>query len=104
MIEPYSSQVLLPLHVENYSHRKSLLDQAKVIPSIVISSAAAANAVMLGGGYFTPLKGYMGLADVLNVSKHLRLNSRLFWPTPVVNMVREAVSYTHLTLPTKRIV
>ena len=89
MIEPYSSQVLLPLHVQNYSHRKSLLDQAKVIPSIVISSAAAANAVMLGGGYFTPLKGYMNLADVLNVSEHMHLNSGLFWPTPVVNMVRE---------------
>ena len=88
MIEPYSSQVLLPLHVQNYSHRKSLLDQAKVIPSIVISSAAAANAVMLGGGYFTPLKGYMGLADVLNVSEKMYLNSGLFWPTPVVNMVR----------------
>ena len=89
MIEPYSSQVLLPLHVQNYSQRKSLHDQAKVIPSIVISSAAAANAVMLGGGYFTPLKGYMGLADVLKVSEQMRLNSGLFWPTPVVNMVRE---------------
>ena len=89
MIDPYSSKVLEPLHVENYSHRKFLLDQAKVIPSIVISSTAAANAVMLGGGYFTPLKGYMGLADVLNVSEQMRLNSGLFWPTPVVNMVRE---------------
>ena len=68
MIDPYSSKFLDPLHVENYSHRKSLLDQAKVIPSIVISSAAAANAVMLGGGYLTPLKGYMHLADPLNVS------------------------------------
>ena len=89
MIEPYSSKVLLPLHVQDHSHRKSLLDQAKVIPSIVISSAAAANAVMLGGGYFTPLKGYMGLSDVLNVSEQMCLNSGLFWPTPVVNMVRE---------------
>ena len=89
MIDPYSSKFLDPLHVENYSHRKSLLDQAKVIPSIVISSAAAANAVMLGGGYFTPLKGYMDLDDVLNVSEQMRLNSGLFWPTPVVNMVRE---------------
>ena len=77
MIDPYYSKVLEPLHVENYSHRKSLLDQAKVIPSIVISSAAAANAVMLGGGYFTPLKGYMDLADVLNVSEHMCLSSGL---------------------------
>ena len=89
MISPYSSKVLEPLHVENYSNRKFLIDQAQSIPSIVVSSAAAANAVMLGGGYFTPLKGYMGLADVLNVSEHMCLSSGLFWPTPVVNMVRE---------------
>ena len=89
MISPYSSKVLEPLHVENYSNRKFLIDQAQSIPSIVVPSAAAANAVMLGGGYFTPLKGYMGLADVLNVSEHMCLSSGLFWPTPVVNMVRE---------------
>ena len=89
MIDPYSSQVLQPLHVQNQSNRKFLLDQANKIPSIVISSAAAANAVMLGGGYFTPLKGFMDLADILNVSEQMRLTSRLFWPTPVVNMVRE---------------
>ena len=89
MISPYSSKILEPLYVENYSNRKFLIDQAQSIPSIVVSSAAAANAVMLGGGYFTPLKGYMGLADVLNVSEHMCLSSGLFWPTPVVNMVRE---------------
>ena len=89
MISPYSSKVLEPLHVENYSNRKFLIDQAQSIPSIVVSSAAAANAVMLGGGYFTPLKGYMDLADVLSVSEHMCLSSGLFWPTPVVNMVRE---------------
>ena len=89
MISPYSSKVLQPLHVQNQSNRKFLIDQAQSIPSIVISSAAAANAVMLGGGYYTPLKGYMGLADVLNVSEHMCLSSGLFWPTPVVNMVRE---------------
>ena len=89
MISPYSSKVLKPLHVKNQSNRKFLIDQAQRIPSIIVSSAAASNAVMLRGGYFTPLKGYMGLADVLNVSEHMCLSSGLFWPTPVVNMVRE---------------
>ena len=89
MIKPYNSEILQPLHVQNQSNRKFLIDQAQRIPSIIVSSAAAANAVMLGGGYFTPLKGYMGLADVLNVSEKMCLSSGLFWPTPVVNMVRE---------------
>ncbi len=87
MFKPYGSEVLKPLHVNNQARRKSLLDQSEKIPSIIISSAAAANAVMLGGGYFTPLKGYMDLADVLSVAEKMSLTSGLFWPTPVVNMV-----------------
>ena len=86
MIDPYSSKVLEPLHVENYSHRKSLLDQAKVIPSIVISSATAANAVMLGGGYFNPLSGFMDKADALSVAQDLHTRSGLFWPIPILNL------------------
>ena len=89
MISPFSSKVLQPLHVKDQSHKNFLIDQAHTIPSIIVSSAAASNAVMLGGGYFTPLKGYMDLADVLSVSKNMRITSGIFWPIPVVNMVPE---------------
>ena len=89
MIDPYSSEVLKPLYVKDGSRRKKLLEEAENIPSIVISSAAATNAVMLGGGYFNPLTGYMDLEDVIGVAEQMRLHSGLFWPTPIVNMVRE---------------
>ena len=88
MIDPYSSEVLKPLYVKDEACRKVLLEEAKVIPSTVISSAAAANAVMLGGGYFNPLSGYMDLADVIGVAERMQMSSGLFWPTPVVNMLR----------------
>ena len=35
--------------------------------------AAAANAVMLGGGYFNPLTGYMNVADAMSVGVLLPL-------------------------------
>ena len=38
----------------------------------MMSSAAAANAVMMGAGYFTPLTGYMNRADALSVAEHAR--------------------------------
>jgi sulfate adenylyltransferase len=60
------------------------------LPSIVVSSAAAANAVMLGAGYFNPLTGYMNLADSLKVASEMHTTSGLFWPVPVVNMVKDA--------------
>ena len=89
MIDPYSSEILKPLYVKDESRRKVLLKEAERIPSIVVSSAAAANAVMLGGGYFNPLSGYMDLADLIGVAERMQTSSGLFWTTPVVNMLRE---------------
>jgi sulfate adenylyltransferase len=70
--------------------RARLAREAEGLPSLVVSSAAAANAVMLGAGYFNPLTGYMNLADALSVANRLHTTSGLFWPVPIVNMVRDA--------------
>jgi len=78
MIDPYSSEVLEPLYVKDEARRNVLLEEAEKIPSTVISSAAAANAVMLGGGYFNPLSGYMDLADVIGVAERMETSSGLF--------------------------
>ncbi|HCV45801.1 MAG TPA: sulfate adenylyltransferase, partial [Deltaproteobacteria bacterium] len=58
---PYGSEILNPLFVKDEACRKMQLEEAEKIPSVVVSSAAAANAVMLGGGYFNPLNAYMNL-------------------------------------------
>ena len=88
MIKPYGSEILNPLLVKDKAHRKMLLEEAEKIPSVVVSSAAAANAVMLGGGYFNPLNAYMNLADVLAVAEGMQMPSGLMWPTPVVNLLK----------------
>src|SRR5205823_4473012 len=56
------------------------------LPPLLLSSAAAGNAVMLGAGYFTPLNGFMDLREALSVSESLRTRSGLFWPVPVLNI------------------
>ena len=88
MIKPYGSEILTPLLVKDKAHREMLLEEAEKIPSVVVSSAAAANAVMLGGGYFNPLNAYMNLADVLAVAEGMQMPSGLMWPTPVVNLLK----------------
>lgn len=90
MIKPHAAETLQPLYVSDDNERKALAAHAETLPSLVISSAAAANAVMLAGGYFTPLAGYMNLADTLGVASNLHTESGLFWPVPVVNMVKGA--------------
>ena len=90
IIAPHGSEKLNALYVEDDSERAALQKQAETLPSIVVSSATAANAVMLGGGYFNPLTGYMNKADALSVADNMHTTSGLFWPTPVLNLVENA--------------
>lgn len=86
MIKPHGSAELHPLYVADDSRRAALLQEAEQLPSLLLNSAAAANAVMLGAGYFNPLNGYMNLADTLSVADKLQTVDGLFWPVPIVNM------------------
>jgi sulfate adenylyltransferase len=76
--------------VQDDAKRAELLKEAEGLPSVVISSAAAGNAVMLGCGYFNPLKGFMNVADAVSVAEKMQTASGLFWPTPVLNVVKDA--------------
>lgn len=85
MIKPHGSDVLIPLVVSDDGRRQALLQEAASLPKLMLDSAAAANAVMLGAGYFTPLRGYMNLADAISVAETMTTASGLFWPVPCLN-------------------
>ncbi|HCG95409.1 MAG TPA: sulfate adenylyltransferase [Halieaceae bacterium] len=86
LITPHGGTSLTPL-IATGQRLVDLEEESATLPSITMSSAAAANAVMLGAGYFTPLKGYMNRADALSVATDLKTTDDLFWPVPVLNMV-----------------
>ncbi|MCS3903390.1 sulfate adenylyltransferase [Methylohalomonas lacus] len=86
MIKPHGSDQLRPLFVDDESRRQALLEEAETLPSLRLNSAAAANAVMLGAGYFNPLPGYMNLADALSVADDMATRDGLFWPVPILNL------------------
>ncbi len=90
MIKPHGSDTLNPLYVADAAARAALLKEAETLPSLLLNSAAAANAVMLGAGYFNPLTGYMTLADALQVTDTLHTTAGLFWPVPILNVTRQA--------------
>ena len=89
MIKPHGSDSLNPLYVEDVAQRQALLAEAETLPSLLISSAAAGNAVMMAAGYFNPLTGYMNLADCLSVAEHFKTTSGLFWPIPIINLTKD---------------
>jgi len=92
IIKPHGSDELNPLFVSDDAQRAQIIADAASLLAIMLSSASAANAVMLGGGYFNPLTGYMNRADALSVADNMHTTSGLFWPTPVLNLVEDAGS------------
>jgi len=89
LIKPHGSDTLNPLYVMDDSKRKSLVKEAEELPSVVICSAAAANAVMMGGGYFNPLTGFMNVADAMSVAENMKTTGGLFFPVPILNMLKD---------------
>jgi sulfate adenylyltransferase len=86
MIKPHGANVLTPRFIEDAAQRQALMAEAEQLPALLVSSATAANAVMLGGGYFTPLEGYMDKADAIRVAESMQTVDGLFWPVPILNL------------------
>ena len=87
MIKPHGSEQLKPLYVNDKNERDEILRDAESLPSVTVSSAAAANAVMLGCGYFNPLNGFMNKDDAFGVAERMTTSDGLFWPVPILNLV-----------------
>ena len=87
MIKPIGSDELQPLFVADAVEREKLTQEAALLPSIVLSSQAAANAVMMGAGYFNPLTGFMNVADAVGAAHSMKLSDGSFFPVPVLCLV-----------------
>ncbi len=84
MIKPIGSDELQPRYVYDPVEHEKLSKEAESLPSVVISSQAAGNAVMMGGGYFNPLKGYMNVADAMGAAEKMILTDGSFFPVPIL--------------------
>ena len=88
MIKPHGAETLTPLYVADDATRSELSKEAEQLPSVLLTSGAAASAVMLASGYFTPLTGYMNVAEATRVASDMKLTNGLFWPVPILNLVQ----------------
>ena len=86
LIAPHGSDTLKPLYVEDSSERNAIIEASNNMPKLLLNSAAAANAVMLGAGYFNPLQGYMDKKDAMSVAENMITSDGLFWPVPIINL------------------
>ncbi len=84
MIKPIGSDELQPRFVYDSEEHHKLMQEAETLPSVTISSQAAGNAVMMGAGYFNPLKGFMNVADAMGAAEKMTLTDGSFFPVPVL--------------------
>ena len=89
MIKPVGSDTLNPLFVYDPDQHHALSREAEDLPSVVISSQAAGNAVMMGAGYFNPLKGFMNVADAMGAAEKMTLSDGSFFPVPVMCLLQD---------------
>jgi len=87
MIKPIGSDTLNPLFVYDSEEHHALVKEAEGLPSVMISSQAAGNAVMMGAGYFNPLTGYMNVADAMGAAEKMTLTDGSFFPVPVLCLI-----------------
>jgi len=90
MIKPIGSDELQPRFVYDVAEHDALSKEAESLPSVTISSQAAGNAVMMGAGYFNPLKGFMNVADAMGAAEKMTLTDGTFFPVPVLCLLENA--------------
>ena len=90
LIAPHGSDSLNPLFVKYSSERDNLISKSKDMPQLLLNSAAAANVVMLGAGYFTPLSGFMDKKNAISVANNMLTTEGLFWPVPIINLTKDS--------------
>lgn len=91
MVDPYGADALAPLFVAAPIARSRLLAQASGLPSLQVSAAAAATALLLGAGHYTPRPGFMDRAEAARVAAGMDAGQGQRWPVPLLNLVREWV-------------
>lgn len=90
MIKPIGTDELQPRFVYDSAKHDKLSAEAESLPSVTISSQAAGNAVMMGAGYFSPLKGFMNVADAMGAAEKMTLTDGSFFPVPVLCLLDKA--------------
>ena len=96
LITPYGGS-LVDLLVKG-EEKDSLVSHANTLQSIQISERSLCDLELLATGGFSPLDGFMNQSDYESVLNNMRLSNGNIFPIPIT---LPAVSYTHLTLPTK---
>jgi sulfate adenylyltransferase len=88
LVNPHGKK-LKPLLIKDKNEVSDLLEEAKSLPIVNISSREFSDIIMMGTGSFSPLEGFMLKKDYDNVVEDMHLKNGVLWPIPVTLALRE---------------
>ena len=91
LVPPHGGGKLKPLMPDN-GLLAAERERAKSLRAVRVSSREKGDLIMLGIGGFTPLEGFMTLADWEGVCDHYRTAAGVFWPIPITLSVDAATA------------
>jgi sulfate adenylyltransferase len=89
LVRPHGGAELKPLLLQGAELARERA-RALALPTLAVSSRERGDIVMLGIGGFTPLNGFMSLADWRGVCDTMHTANGLFWPIPITLSASEA--------------
>jgi sulfate adenylyltransferase len=81
LVPPHGGR-LIPL-IADADARRELIEEARCLPKVSLSSREVSDLIMLAMGAFSPLQGFMGRGDYKRVVEEMRLENGLLWPIPI---------------------
>jgi hypothetical protein len=81
LISPYGGRLVNQIIADD--ERQVLLERARRLPSIQLSSRSLCDLELLATGGFSPLVGFMGKADYERVIEEMRLSNGTLFPIPI---------------------
>ncbi len=82
LVPPHGSDSVQPLLVPA-DERAQLIEHAKSLAQIPLTTREASDVFMFGMGAYTPLTGFMGKDSWYGVCVDMKLDNGIFWPIPV---------------------
>jgi sulfate adenylyltransferase len=83
LVNPHGPRKRLMPRLASADARAELLQEARTLPQIPLTSRETSDLIMLGIGAFTPLDGFMSRTDWHSVSERMQLGDGTFWPIPI---------------------
>ena len=87
MIQPHGGKLIE--RILNKEEREDVLNRYDEFPSLKLNGESISDVENIALGVFSPLEGFLGKKDFLNVLNHMRLSNDLPWPIPIVMDVNE---------------